>query len=271
MSLPLPSGAAVLGLRLLTSSGAGRVEVELSKGERSLGRLELELEELGLGAQDGGGSAADPSGRAQLPDYALEQLTRIGATGVLEGGPLWLRFRRPSGGLGAVPWERWLVPALHVPVLRSPYFALDPAPLGQGLELVLCGSSPEAKVDLPLAQLMSGLLDSAVARGLPGTFHVFADAQAGLEPSTSLVGPRAVQRVEVVPVVTAQGLEPARSSTELDHDAESIENPWLRWMLSRGLHRVDTVGAHWPSPSRRLATETRAGRASWAASSCNVS
>jgi hypothetical protein len=54
--------------------------------------------------------------------------------------PLWLKFISPSGYLPLVPWEPLLQSSLKVPILRFPYYALQPVSSPDSLDIVLCAS-----------------------------------------------------------------------------------------------------------------------------------
>ena len=179
-------------------------------------------------------------------------------------------------------WEKALQPTLGVPVLRLPYFATEPAPPDDALDIVLCASSPLAKEPFPI----QGLLEIVTARiraalpDRPLTIHVFCDAPAYYslfagEPDwveeplfrTRVYGPGPVQTRVYGPASIA-ATEAAPRSATVDEEVGRIDSPWLRWIVDTlGTRSADIVHflchgylsaeqAPSPSPSRRSETLT---------------
>jgi hypothetical protein len=147
-----------------------------------------------------GGEAADKSGRiwriqaqslsvpASLrpntqPELHLPQQLVEGLRTQLERDPktlpLWIRFAKPHGYLGVLPWENALTEVLARPVLRLPDL-LEPLPHAyrESLEVALCfDPSPETPQEKATEQI-TNLVDTIV-RASPRSqthIHVFTTA-----------------------------------------------------------------------------------------------
>lgn len=84
---------------------------------------------------------ADAAPGLELPDEFAADLQKALAE-VPRTTPLWLRFAKPYGYLGAQPWERVLMTLLSRPVLRMPALFERPPEKRQVLEAAICYDAP---------------------------------------------------------------------------------------------------------------------------------
>ncbi len=174
-------------------------------------------------------------------DHELARLDDVGAlppdlvsaleahAGLLGARPsVWLEIPDPCGYLPFLPWEAWLVPVLGRAVLRLPYFLLRPRAAQETLDVVLCATSPRAKVgfDAGRAALeLSRTITEAVPRRV--TLHLFTD----LDVYHWLVDRRSdLPEGTVVhdPAEAEQYSLPGRR-VAVD-DSADLTNPWLLWI-----------------------------------------
>jgi hypothetical protein len=156
----------------------------------------------------------------KLPSAFRENLKRA-MTDAPKSGPLWLRFVRPYGYLGAQPWESELVGLLSRPVLRLP---------------ALFDRSPEKRQ----------VLEAAICYDAsPRTSPVKAEKQiATIAAALAYSSPRAQTRIHLFP--SAAWRETARQiqfdARVVVHDSDKAPKPtapgprfgkWAGWLLSR--------------------------------------
>jgi hypothetical protein len=185
----------------------------------------------------------------QIPATLVDRIRGPVLSSLAPGDPLWLELALPTGNLPVVNWERALQPTLGVPILRLPYFATQPAPPDDALDIVLCASSPQAKEPVPVQALLA-TMTARIRAALPNrplTIHVFSDAPdspslfAG-EPDwveeplyrTRVYGPGPIQTRVYGPASITATETPPRSAT-VDEEVGRVDSPWLRWI-------VDTFG-----------------------------
>src|SRR5688572_27774818 len=95
------SGLLVIRIRL-EIEGEGEVVCSLQGREWSFSTSELGLpQRFDRRLERSGGYSF------RFPDWAIDEI-RNDLAGGAPGEPLWLHLERPSGYLGAVPWERLL-------------------------------------------------------------------------------------------------------------------------------------------------------------------
>ena len=166
----------------------------------------------------------------QIPPWVIDEIRYI-----LNGDdqPLWLRLERPSGYLGAVPWERLLQPALGVPVLRLPSVESGlPRETPRALEVLLCASAPVAKDQFEVVHHLTRMVERILAR-VPREvrIHVFTgkEFQDALPQSwgrgSNLSGP-----VYLHDPQGAAGFEIPEVRERLFDPKDRLESPWLLWM-----------------------------------------
>jgi len=163
---------------------------------------------------------------------------KLKLSGVLDAGvPLWLQLKGDCGNLALVPWERLLQPKLEVPILRLPYFDLKPfSSTSSCLDMVLCASSPETKVALPVESLLVPFIHSLLEAKLREkvVIHFFTDAQIfhnlqNILPNELATADGSGMRLhnpEEAPI--DQITQPSGGRTR---DLPNLESPWLRWVV----------------------------------------
>ncbi|HZB27654.1 MAG TPA: hypothetical protein VE282_03755, partial [Gemmatimonadales bacterium] len=172
-----PSGStSVLLLRLDSEAGPEIARLELFDGEQSLNVLHVALADLGFGRVSSRYETRDPA-RGPAPVRTIDALASVVASHVGPERPLYLRFGRPSGGLSMLPWECWLSRAISAPIVRWPYLPVRSAPVGDPLEIAICGSVPAAKEEFRLADLVRASVRQLAEIGRHVRFHVFVDAE----------------------------------------------------------------------------------------------
>ncbi|HEX4952432.1 MAG TPA: hypothetical protein VF017_03420 [Thermoanaerobaculia bacterium] len=231
----------VLRLRIRPSGASVAVVFELAVGGESLGTVECQLEELGWPESSRGYEAQDPAATFHLPAWLVASLEGLIRPVLSEGEILWLRFSRPSGGLGLLPWERRLAPLFDCPVVRWPYFDLASAKVGRTIEVGVCATMPQAKHPFALPALLQPIVEELMHSALPATFHVFVDGAFESAVRTSLAPAISDGRVRIIPPESAERFGAAPRLYDLETDRPEIESPWLRWMLAEGPGRLDLV------------------------------
>lgn len=174
-----------------------------------------------------------------IPEDVVKQL-KAKLSEVLEPDmPLWLQFTNDCGILPVVPWEWLLQSRLGVPLLRLPYFAINPfSATSSSLDIVLCASTAETKEAIPV----EALLDKLTRRILEAvqhdnvTIHVFANAR--FYPNLQYILQDRMTPIERVKLYNAEDtLTSSFSSTSISsaggiRDTTGLENPWLLWIMN---------------------------------------
>jgi len=179
--------------------------------------------------------SAEPS--FQIPPGALDDLRRaLHLPRRPSTRPVWLRLRRPWGYLPAIPWERLLQPALGVPVLRLPFYAVPPVATYDQLRVVVCASSRKTPGTIPVEDLVDELIEQVAGVSERTRIDVFADAEAYPRVADRLSRRSDAPGVHVHDPSAWAGAE--RRQLEQKHDAMAVDdqkeqyaNPWLRWMM----------------------------------------
>ncbi len=139
MSRPPPPSPALIVLRVTLTfwEGDPQVELALIRGAEVAdngGRMwRVQAASLGDPASLGPDSATT----LNLPLQVVEGL-RANLANEPKTLPLWLRFAKPHGYLGVLPWERVLTEALARPVLRLPDLLERPSENRDVLEVAVC-------------------------------------------------------------------------------------------------------------------------------------
>jgi hypothetical protein len=119
----------------------------------------------------------DSSLNLNLPPHVLEGL-RAGLAKEPKTLPLWLRFAKPHGYLGVLPWERVLTEALARPVLRLPDLLERPCENRDVLEFAVCFDASD-ETEQGQANEQIGRLADAILRASPRSqtrVHLFTTA-----------------------------------------------------------------------------------------------
>jgi hypothetical protein len=177
----------------------------------------------------------------RLPQQVVQKLANA-LSGRGDDDTVWLQIDRSAGFLAVVPWERLLAPVISGPMLRIPNFLVDPAFIVGRLDLVICGSAPEAKEFYPVADFIINLIERIQQAVTQGTdIHVFSDGDAFryLETRFPSATTSLPHRVRVYhPERSAQF---GRGSSDIS-ESEKLQSPWLRWMKAElGARSVDAV------------------------------
>jgi hypothetical protein len=174
--------------------------------------------------------------RYQEPDFHLPSTIAHELNAALVSSePLWLELTDSSSNLVMVPWERLLQPYLNRPLLRLPYFALQPItnPVPT-LELVLCASAPEAKSPLPIPELLTLITRTILETvDLYTVIHIFTDdafyelVQQGLRglPASPDQG-----EIHLHNPQTSMSYSRPQRTTQIQEIPGYLESPWLRWI-----------------------------------------
>ncbi len=153
--------------------------------------------------------------------------------------PLWLQFGSASGNLPLLRWERLLQPGLSNPLVRLPYFYLEPFTDTGPFVVALCASAPMAKTPIPIfSQIDRVIVSIGGAINRPTIVHVFADANeyANLLGLTNRgyknQDGTAIQITVHDPHEAADYPTPRRSAEVYDSTSYS-DSPWLNWMTNK--------------------------------------
>lgn len=250
MTSPLQSreGLTVLGLSL-ERAGPARADrvvcfvLEVSGRERL--RLRVPEGRLGLipPKVDSGSEAAATNLR--VPDEVLGALNDALGRFSRPEDILWLEFRAPSADLPGNFWEAALrptakpgvvrCPALKRPIFRLPYSPLRPLASPVPLDVILIGSSPQAKAPLPMADYLNKLARAFLSiKETEVKVHIFGDQESHArllqllkDRLASGSGPGAVA---YDPGAAARYDAPRRTSAIQDAPG-SAPSPWLRWII----------------------------------------
>lgn len=224
--------------------------------ENDLAVLRIRLDRRGLGREDGRRDVAvvfevvvgtgEPveltrvaPGRLGIPERGIvgagpdipvtlpEELRDHRAIGKAMAGRtiLWLELPAPSGPLRALAWETMLAP-LAIPVLRLPYFALQPVATESPRTIAICASSPNAKAQIDIAEAVRRFLRVARERvDLLAPIHVFTDRSWARE----------LEHDRGLMVHDPRDSEAGTGST--------LQNPWTQWMRDQ-LARIAVDHVH---------------------------
>ena len=163
---------------------------------------------------------------------------------------LWVYLVKPYGHLGGVPWERALVPAIGLPVVRLPDVLPAPQTAKGTLEVALCATGAAAEGPSPavrhLAAVAGGVARAASHRRL--ALHVFADREASdvvAQVAAQLPGATVIDHVARGWSARAPGADrAARKGGARSYRPESA-NPWLAAMRDalhgRGIDMVHFI------------------------------
>jgi hypothetical protein len=170
-----------------------------------------------------------------LPQYIGHALKDALTQGGSEETPLWLRMTPPVGLLPIVPWETLLEPLIGRPVLRLPYHEISPTLPTRGFDCVVCFSSPVAKRELSVDEILSRFLVQVPADLESRTaIHVFADAEAQPELKAMLHRYSEFNIRIYDPAESERNRRPGGNSP--------ITNPWLLWIRDAlGRRSADVV------------------------------
>ncbi|MFJ5548198.1 hypothetical protein [Streptomyces sp. NPDC093225] len=117
-----------------------------------------------------------PPDRARVPDQVSATVRRVVHEELGGEAALWLRLVPPYGYLGAVPWERELVPATERPLLRVPDRLPEGADPGAAWSVAIAVNA--APGSTWAGRYVSGLILSLEHAVLaPLDVHVFADRE----------------------------------------------------------------------------------------------
>lgn len=167
----------------------------------------------------------DPTLRVP-PDLA--DWVRTWAGDVLDPGrPLWLHLVKPYGSLGAVPWERDLVPGLGRPLLRLPDVLPVASRSTTTFTVALVATAPAAEGGPPALALggpVAAAIDAALGTRLQ--LHVFTDAgtEDAVESELANRGLRQFRVHRAMPRLGRYG------STKRWTSAPDLPSLWLRWI-----------------------------------------
>lgn len=169
----------------------------------------------------------------RFPDWAIDEM-RADLAGGAPGEPLWLHLERPSGYLGAVPWERLLQPALGIPVLRLPVVEAGlPRETPRTLEVLLCASGPVAKESIDVAPTLRMMVDQMRSQAFRRIrIHVFTDQefQGALPLEWTRGGALAGGEVIVHDPQGAARFAIPEAHERVSEVKDRLESPWLLWM-----------------------------------------
>ena len=142
---------------------------------------------------------------------------------------LWLHLVKPYGLLGAIPWERDLVPALQRPFLRLPDVLPEPSRSSSSLTVALIATAPAPEGPPPALEL--GLpVARALAAAVSGRLHlhVFADTDARQAVEDGL---RQLGLAEVEVHAPSTRPPDGRSDRRSDRSrVGDLRSGWLRWV-----------------------------------------
>ncbi len=154
--------------------------------------------------------------------------------------PLWLKFADDSGNLPLIPWERLLQPHLHAPLLRLPYYVLNPFVSSSGhLNIVLCATRAVLHDTFPIKaylNLLSRTILDALADGQrqPVVIHIFSDDITYKQLRHDLKDRLRIRDGSGVQLYNPADAPAYVSSGPLNTLREthgSLSNPWFLWIL----------------------------------------
>ncbi|WP_030208992.1 hypothetical protein [Streptomyces sp. NRRL S-87] len=129
----------------------------------------------------------EPPGGARVPDQLATTVRRVMHEELGGEAALWLRLVPPYGYLGAVPWERELVPATERPLLRVPDRLPEGADPGAAWSVAIAvNAAPGSTWAGTYVQDLIRSLELAVPASVD--VHVFADRDTHAELRARLRG-----------------------------------------------------------------------------------
>jgi hypothetical protein len=154
--------------------------------------------------------------------------------------PLWLEIANSASILAIMPWEALLQAGLRVPLLRLPYFSLNPTVPGRNRNIVVCVSVPEAKPSFEVENFLQMLvLQIATPANQSTRLHIFTDQQIYNRYKGVVDNNMSIVLHDPVDAVW-YGVAERRISL-LDKPGNP-ESPWLRWILNTiGDESIDIV------------------------------
>lgn len=210
----------------------GQVVFEFEQSETPVLRLTADAKSIGVPAslQELRRQYHYSEPNFQLPSTVRQNLS----FNLAPQQPLWLELARPYGNLPVVPWERLLHPHVQRPILRLPYFTLQPTINIDSLELVLCASTPEAKSLFGLSDIIERITRIVLeSLQMYAVVHIFTDMGYYSALQERLRGlpanPAEGQVILHNPQETANFAPPGRNSS-ISETPGQIDSPWLRWM-----------------------------------------
>ena len=227
-----------------SADDAGTVEFRFEKRGETQGKIEASAAEIGLPKRlnDSREAAYQPPW-FEMPRDVVNFVRDLSNSHLSAHDVLWLQFGSPRGNLALVPWERLLHKCVGRAILRLPYFATRPYAALDIFDVLLCASSPAAKVRMPLDRMLKDYVDQ-IRKAAPSNhlIHVFTDARV-YDAVTSAF--RLYPDVIVYNPQRAGRFAPAPRAETTDTDSlERMENPWLQWMresLQPSGRRVDVA------------------------------
>jgi hypothetical protein len=171
-----------------------------------------------------------------IPESVTTSLLDAMADRANQGDPLWLAVEPPASVLSIVPWESLLQKALRTRLMRLSSFPTNNYfPHWDTLDIVVCASSPKAKVDIPVDKAVPDLAKQILdTQKLKTTIHIFADQKyydalkTKLAPKIAAPGEHGVVLYD--PGQAAEYEVPRRTRRIVD-ERDKVTNPWLRWMM----------------------------------------
>lgn len=133
---------------------------------------------------------------------------------------LWLHLVKPYGSLGAVPWERDLVPAIGRPLLRLPDVLPAPSRSTSSFVVALVATAPAPEGAPPAPALVAPVAD-ALVRGLGTRLHLHVFADEGTEDAVE----RALQPLGIARLEVHRARHDGRRTGDGD-----LRSAWLRWV-----------------------------------------
>jgi len=211
-----------LRVSLVGGAAAGRavVRVQLEGFEGGThtvewGPIDIPLAEFGIPSRIDPSDALNGRYELRVPEALVTTLRDWMGEQNEARAPLWIYLVKPYGYLGLVPWERDIVDATSLPVLRLPDFLEPPLDTDSPLDIaVVCSVPPmvgKAAVRLPQLEQVVEVLANELPRA--SRVHVFCgdDSRAMAHES--------FDRIENVTVYDPQV------------DASAGEDAWFRWIL----------------------------------------
>jgi len=177
-----------------------------------------------------------------LPLQLLEGL-RASLAGQPKAMPLWLRFAKPHGHLGVLPWERVLAEALDRPVLRLPDLLERPHENRDVLEVAICfDAAPETPQQEAVEQITRSA--DAVMRAPPRShtrISLFTTARWFESLCTSKLDRRLQRHDPATAPTSGEAFKRAR-------ERKSFESAWSIW-ISETLATRSLDAIHFICPS----------------------
>ncbi len=226
--------------------GGGEVIIRLMDGREPVAEMALPAAEFGL--QETLSPKAYRSADLRLPDM-LEKMLHEAVARIAPDMPLWIHIARGAGALAILPWElllrRYSI-LENTAILRVPNFLADPFTIGTHTEMVVCISSPRAKMPFPAVEYAHRMVhDVSQMASRPVTLHVFADLDA-FQDLAGLSGSGLCDVVVHDPSrMSFDGT--VRIDRNLSVHDHRITNPWMLW-IAETLHGRPVDAVHFICP-----------------------